>query len=173
MVPLMNVVFGRLVQNFNEYFEAGAEIPESVFRREINRLTLYIVYIFIGKLAMSFVSKYVFRHVGLVLTAALRKAYFTALFNQQVRAIDNLKPGSATYALTQVVTAIQNNIADKLEILIESLGLIVAAYAVGFWHSWALTLASTSLTVFALGCYTVIGPAVNKLDRTEIGRAHV
>ncbi|CAK1362784.1 unnamed protein product [Cercospora beticola] len=168
MLPLMNVVFGRVVQRFNRYFEPNSDFSERHFRREIDRLALYIVYLFIGKLLMSFVSKYVFRHVGIVLCAALRKAYFTALFDQPVRAIDNLKPGSATFALTTVVTTIQNALADKLEVLIESLGLIIAAYMVGFWHSWALTLASTSLTLLALISYGFIGPAINKLDVAAI-----
>ncbi|EME80591.1 ABC transporter, ABC-B family, MDR type [Pseudocercospora fijiensis CIRAD86] len=168
LLPLMNVVFGRIVNRFNQYFAANSHVSEHSFRHEINKLTLYIVYLFIGKLCMSFVSKYVFRHVGVTICASLRKAYFGALFTQPVRTIDELKPGSATYALTTVVTSLQNAIADKLEILVDSLGLIFAAYAVAFWHSWALTLASTSLTLLTLVCYGLIGPAVSNLDRAVI-----
>ncbi|KAM3420652.1 hypothetical protein BST61_g3908 [Cercospora zeina] len=168
LLPLMNIVFGRIVDNFNDYFAVNSGVSESAFRHEIDRLSLYVVYIFIGKLCMSFLSKYVFRDVGVRICASLRNAYFTALFSQPVRTIDELKPGAATYALTTVVTSLQNAIADKLEILVDSLGLIFAAYAVAFWHSWALTLASTSLTVLTIICYGLIGPAVNDLDRAVI-----
>lgn len=98
----------------------------------------------------------------------LRKEYFTALFNQSVRAIDELKPGATTYALTTAVTSLQNALADKLEILFECIGLIIAAYVVGFTHSWELTLASTSLTLLVCVCFGTIVGAVNNSDRGMI-----
>lgn len=168
LLPVMNIVFGRVVQNFNEYSAPGSQTAEPSFQHEINRLTLYIIYIFVAKLALSFISKYAFRHVGLVLCATLRKEYFTAIFNQSVGTIDELKPGNTTYALTTAVTSLQNALADKLEILFECIGLIIAAYVVGFTHSWELTLASTSLTLLVCVCFGTIVGAVNASDRGMI-----
>ncbi|KXT01145.1 hypothetical protein AC578_10904 [Pseudocercospora eumusae] len=166
MLPIMNVALGRLVETFEKHAqEDRSRMSRDDFRGDVNRLALWVVYIFVAKLILSFVSKYAFQHVGLVLAAELRKAYFTALLNQPVHVVENLRPGAAVYALTEVVTSVQNNIANKVEILAECIGLIVSAYAVGFAHSWALTLASTSLVLLTFVCYGIIGPRVNKLDR--------
>ncbi|KAF7198605.1 ABC multidrug transporter E [Pseudocercospora fuligena] len=164
-LPIMNVALGRLVDTFGKYIHQEGSISRNDFQGEINRLALWVVYIFAAKLIMSFTSKYAFQHVGLVLAAELRKAYFTAMLNLPVHVVENLKPGAAVYALTEVVTSIQNNIANKVEILAECIGLIVSAYVVGFVHSWALTLASTSLVLLTFVCYGTIGPKVNELDR--------
>ncbi|KXT13079.1 hypothetical protein AC579_4902, partial [Pseudocercospora musae] len=166
MLPIMNVALGRLVETFAKHVQKkDVRMSRDDFRGDVNRLALWIVYIFVAKLILSFMSKYAFQHVGLVLAAELRKAYFAALLSQPVHVVENLRPGATVYALTEVVTSIQNNIANKVDILAECIGLIVSAYAVGFAHSWALTLASTSLVLLTFVCYGTIGPKVNQLDR--------
>lgn len=36
-LPLMNIVFGQLVGNFNEYFIPGSGIAEQSFKSSVNR----------------------------------------------------------------------------------------------------------------------------------------
>jgi ATP-binding cassette subfamily B (MDR/TAP) protein 1 len=55
-MPLMNVVFGNLVGNFTNYFIPGTTVTRDEFQAEINRLALLIVYLFIAKLVLSYIS---------------------------------------------------------------------------------------------------------------------
>ena len=113
-LPLMNIIFGKLVGDFNNYFIPGSGVTEAEFRSSVNQNSLFIVYLFIGKLVLGYISMYAFRMTGIRISAAIRMAYLTALFNQPMNAIDKLPPGTATDSLTTVANTIQMAVSDKL-----------------------------------------------------------
>ena len=164
-LPLMNVVFGRLVGTFNNYFIPGSGVTEAEFRSSVNQNSLYIVYLFIGKLVLGYISTYAFRMTGIRISAAIRMAYLTALFNQPMSAIDKLPPGTATDSLTTVANTIQQAISDKLGILVQGTALIVAAYIIAFLHSWSLTLVSSSMVLFVCIASGATAPLFFKYDK--------
>jgi len=45
-----------LVGVFTEYFIPGTTVTQSEFQAEINKLALYIVYLFIGKFVLSYLA---------------------------------------------------------------------------------------------------------------------
>lgn len=55
-LPLMNIIFGKLVGNFNNYFIPGSGVTEAEFKRTVNRNALFIVYLFIGKFVLTYIS---------------------------------------------------------------------------------------------------------------------
>lgn len=72
-LPLMNIVFGNLVGEFNGYFTPGSSTTEAEFKSSINQLrsvseagkmwsyinhhfSLYIVYLFIAKFCLTYIS---------------------------------------------------------------------------------------------------------------------
>lgn len=141
-LPLMNVVFGRLVSSFNGYFIPGSNVSKDEFLAGVNQNALYILYLFIAKFVLGYISIFSFRMTGIRISATIRMAYLVALFNQPISAIDKLPPGAATDSLTTVANTIQIAISDKLGVLIQSIALVISAYVIAFKHSWALTLAS-------------------------------
>lgn len=147
-LPLMNIVFGALVGSFNNYFIPGSGVSATEFRAGVSRNALYIVYLFIGKFVLAYISTYAFRMAGIRISAAIRLAYLTALFNQPMNAIDKLPPGAATDSLTSVANTIQLAVSDKLGALVQGISLIVTAYIVAFIYSWSLTIVSSSAIVF-------------------------
>lgn len=42
--------------NFTEYFIPGTSVTQGEFQAEINKLALFIVYLFIAKFAMSYIA---------------------------------------------------------------------------------------------------------------------
>ncbi|KAJ6204002.1 LOW QUALITY PROTEIN: leptomycin B resistance protein pmd1 [Bipolaris maydis] len=78
----MTVVFGQLVGKFTDYFTPGTSVTSSEFQDEVDGLTLYLLYLFIGKFVLSYVSMLTIRISGLRISAALRLAYIRALFLQ-------------------------------------------------------------------------------------------
>jgi hypothetical protein len=72
-IPLMNIVFGscrphpdvlsganhvagELASTFTDYFMEGTTVTQQEFQAEINRLSLFIVYLFIGKFVLSYLA---------------------------------------------------------------------------------------------------------------------
>jgi ATP-binding cassette, subfamily B (MDR/TAP), member 1 len=54
-LPLMQIVFGQLAGNFNEYF-IGTDTSEQEFKNSIDRLSLFIVYLFIAKFVLTYIA---------------------------------------------------------------------------------------------------------------------
>ncbi|KAL9084011.1 MAG: hypothetical protein Q9165_008287 [Trypethelium subeluteriae] len=168
-LPLMNiVVFGQLSVNFTDYFIPGSGISKKQFLSQVDHNTLYIVYLFVGRFILEYVSMFAFRMVGIRISAALRHAYLSALLGQPVSVVDKLPSGSATDSLTTAANTIQMGISDKLGLLIQSLSLLISAYVVAFKYSWRLTLVSSSSIVFVVLAYSVVLPFWIKIYRAII-----
>jgi ATP-binding cassette, subfamily B (MDR/TAP), member 1 len=55
-LPLMNIVFGNLVGDFNSYFIPGTTTTKSEFMRAVSRNSLYITYLFIAKFVLTYIG---------------------------------------------------------------------------------------------------------------------
>ncbi|RAL07161.1 ABC transporter ATP-binding protein [Aspergillus homomorphus CBS 101889] len=164
-LPLMNIVFGSMVGEFNGYFTEGSSTTEAEFKSAISRLSLYIVYLFIAKFALTYFSMYCFRVIGLRVSGTLRLKYMQSLFAQPISKLDQVSVGSVTNTITTLSNSIQQSISDKLAILFQSLALLVAAYIIAFRYSWALTLVTSAALLFILivCCFTL--PLITKIQQ--------
>ncbi|MCJ1437783.1 hypothetical protein MMC27_007170 [Xylographa pallens] len=165
-LPLMNVVFGKLVGSFNGYFVPGSNVSKDEFLAGVNQNALYILYLFIAKFVLDYVSIYSFRMTGIRISASIRMAYLVALFKQPISVIDKLPPGSATDSLTTVANTIQIAISDKLAALVQAIALVISAYVIAFTYSWALTLVSSSVILFVFLVYGSIIPLFIKMEHS-------
>jgi ABC-type multidrug transport system fused ATPase/permease subunit len=95
---------------------------------------------------------------GLRVTANLRLAYIQSVFALPVSKLDAVSAGQVSNTITASSNTIQSSIADRLSILFQSLALLVAAYAIAFRYSWALTLAGTSSLLFMIIVYGFVKP---------------
>ncbi|KAJ5965861.1 hypothetical protein N7481_012575 [Penicillium waksmanii] len=161
-LPLMNIVFGNQVGNFNQYFTPGSSLNEETFKATVNRNSLYIVYLFIGKFALTYVSMVCFRLISLQASAALRLQYLQALFSLPISRLDEVSSGSVTHAITSLSNQIQHSVSDKLALLFQSLALLVSAYAIAFRYSWALTLVVSSAILFVVLGFSLTIPFIVK-----------
>lgn len=163
-LPLMTIVFGRLTASFTGYSSPGASFSQDAFLSNINQNALYLFVLFIGKFVLSYISIFAFRMTGIRISAALRMAYLKALFAQSVSTLDQLPSGMVTDQLTTAANAIQLAISDKVAILIQSTTMVIAALAISFKYSWALTLASGSLLLYVILIYIVVLPFYLKAE---------
>lgn len=148
--PLMYVVFGKLVNNITAYAAPGQSSSEA-FRHQINKNALYMVYIFIGKFIVGYISIFAVRISGLRISGAIRLAYLDALFKEPVSHIEKLSPGKVSHRITSSANTIQLGISERLVILVQSLASIIGFYAVAFTYNAILTLmGSTILPVFLI-----------------------
>jgi ATP-binding cassette subfamily B (MDR/TAP) protein 1 len=168
-LPIMTIVFGKLVGSFTGYFTVGSGVTEKEFRDGVDRNALYLFLLFIGKFILGYVSTYGFRMSGIRISAALRLAYLSSLFELPVSAIDKLPAGEATDALTNIANTIQFAISDKLGSLVQGFSLVIAAYVIAFVYSWRLTLVSSSVVIFVTIMLRITTPHLMKHYISIIG----
>ncbi|KAH7071899.1 leptomycin B resistance protein pmd1 [Paraphoma chrysanthemicola] len=157
-IPLMNVVFGELASTFTDYFMEGTTVTRSEFQAEINRLSLFIVYLFIGKFAMSYLAMFSVRISGLRISAAFRLAYLRALFAQPVSVIDTVSPGKVSTRITTSSNTVQLAISQHFSMMFQSLAFTIGLYVVAFIKGWLLTLVASASLPFILVVYGAIVP---------------
>ncbi|KAJ4987038.1 ABC transporter [Stagonosporopsis vannaccii] len=163
--PLMNIVFGQLVGTFTEYFVPGTDVTRDEFQADINTLTLYIVYLFIAKFVLSYVSMLCIRISGLRMSAALRLAYLRALFAQPVATIDTISPGKVSTRITTSSNTVQLAISQHFAMLFQSLAFTIGLYVVSFVKGWLLTLVASAALPFILVVYGIIVPPFIKIQK--------
>ncbi|KAF1988882.1 ABC multidrug transporter [Aulographum hederae CBS 113979] len=166
-MPLMNIIFGQLVGTFNSFFTPGSGASASAFVSDINRLTLFLVYIWIGRFVLSYVSLFIFRICGLRISASIRLAYLRSLFAQPISVLDKLPPGSAASTITSQANLLQIGISEKLGTFFQSIALLVASYVIAFIYSWQLTLATSSILLFVLVVYSAVVPFMVKFQKSK------
>ncbi|PYH97178.1 putative ABC multidrug transporter [Aspergillus ellipticus CBS 707.79] len=165
-LPLMNIVFGKLVGTFNQYFIPGTGVSEQAFKSTVNQDSLYIVYLFVGKFVLTYVSMFSFRLVSLHASAALRLEYTEALFAQPISELDKMPVGTITNAITGLSNTIQQSVSDRLAVLFQALALLISAYAIAFSYSWALTLVTSAALLFIVLGYSITVPFLVKAQQS-------
>ncbi|KAM3089196.1 hypothetical protein ACMFMG_000805 [Clarireedia jacksonii] len=161
----MNIVFGKLVGNFSDYFSPGSTTSKDDFNHQIRKFTLFIFYIFIARWCLSYISQFTFRIVGLRISAKLRLAYLKALFSLPVGVLDTLPSGQASNTITTTANTLQMGISDKLGVFLQCNSLVVASIIVAFTYSWSLTLVTSSVLVVIGGVYGGITPIIMKMTK--------
>ncbi|KKZ60872.1 hypothetical protein EMCG_04463 [[Emmonsia] crescens] len=164
-LPLMNIVFGNVISEFNGYFIPGSGVTKEQFLNSVNQSVLYIVYLFIGKFLLGYISMFSLRMTGIRISARLRLSYLQALFNQPISVFDTLPPGRPTNTITTFSNTIQAGISDKLSTLVQSFALVIGAYTVAFRYSWSLTLVSSSSILFISLLYGILVPIYLKMQK--------
>ncbi|KAI0482659.1 P-loop containing nucleoside triphosphate hydrolase protein [Xylariaceae sp. FL0804] len=161
-LPLMNVVFGSLVNQFNGYFLVPPTTTESQFRASLDRNALYIFYLFLGRFVLTYISKFCYRMVGIRMSAAIRLDYMSCLFRQTIHVLDSMSPGAASGTLVTTANTLQLGISEKLGTFFEYFATIIAATVIAFTHSWSLALVTSSVLLFILSTVSVLLPFIIK-----------
>lgn len=155
-IPLMNLVFGRLVNEFNEFPTDRAPTEEDAanFRRIVNKSALWFVYLFIGKFVLVYLHTTSFTITATRITTRLRVAYIKSILRQEVAYFDVCTPGTVSSKISTNANLIQSGIAEKVGTAVQGLSMLVSAFAVAFSQQWKLTLVTiTTLpaVVFMVG----------------------
>jgi ATP-binding cassette subfamily B (MDR/TAP) protein 1 len=154
-------------------------VTQAEFQAEINKLSLYIVYLFIGKFVLSYISmvrihlncetftltysQISIRISGLRLSAALRLAYLRALFAQPVSVIDTISPGKVSTRITTSSNTVQLAVSQHFAMLFQSFAFVIGLYVIAFIKSWLLTLVASASLPFILVVYGSLVPPFMKI----------
>ncbi|KAK2019979.1 P-loop containing nucleoside triphosphate hydrolase protein [Colletotrichum eremochloae] len=169
-LPLMNIVFGQLVDQVNGFgTETGTTSTED-FRKIADRQALYLFVLFIARFALNYVNKFGFRMIGIRLSSAIRLHYLQRLFGQTIHVLDSMPAGAAAGTITSTANTLQIGISEKLGVFLEFNGTIWTAIIVAFIYSWSLTLVTASIILFIILVLAVLLPFIIK-GHTEMTKA--
>ncbi|KAL2199172.1 P-loop containing nucleoside triphosphate hydrolase protein [Corynascus similis CBS 632.67] len=160
-MPLMNVVFGKLIGEFNAWSSPGAA-DATEFSSTINRMALYMFALFISRFGLNYINKFCFRLIGIRMSAAIRLHYLRSLFGQTVHVLDSMPSGTAASTITSTANTLQLGISEKLGTFLEFFSTIVAAIIVAFTFSWSLTLVTASVILFISLVLSILLPFIIK-----------
>ncbi|KAF1952299.1 leptomycin B resistance protein pmd1 [Byssothecium circinans] len=163
-LPLMNVV-SQLVGEFTGYFIENSTVTKQQFQAAVNKNALYLVYLFIGKFVLSYISLFAVRISGLRISAALRLAYLRATFAQPVSVIDTVSPGKVSTRITTSSNTIQLGISQHFAMMFQAISLTIGLYVVAFIKGWLLTLLSSIALPLILIVYGAMIPPFLKIHK--------
>lgn len=145
VLPLMTLVYGNFAGSFTS-FSVDA-VAEQKFKDQINRFTLYFVYLGIVSLVTVYTSMVGFSYTGERITQQIRELYLRAIFRQNIAFFDFLGSGEITTRISSDMNLVQDGIGQKVGLFITGTSMFFTALLVGFIRSWKLTLIMLSGTV--------------------------
>ncbi|KAK4162825.1 hypothetical protein QBC43DRAFT_345662 [Cladorrhinum sp. PSN259] len=162
-MPVMNIIFGRMVGSFTGYFSTDAATTYEMFRHAINTCALYLVGLFFIRLALDYVAYIGFRTCSLRISAAIRLEYMRCLFAQPVSTLDVLPPGQTAAIITITASILQVGISEKLSAFLQSASTVISALVIALCYSWSLTLITASGLLLITIVYAATTPFLVKL----------
>ncbi|KAG8672425.1 hypothetical protein FPOAC2_05812 [Fusarium poae] len=169
-MPLMNIIFGQLVNQFTEFSQPGTGISTDGFRDILDKQVLYIVGLFIGRWGLNTINKYCFRMIGIRLSSAIRLHYLESLFSQSIHVIDSMPAGAPATAITSTSNTLQVGISERLGTFLEYNGTIWASIIVAFVWSWDITLVTACIILYMATVLSITMPILVK-GHTATGAA--
>ncbi|KAK1543168.1 ABC transporter [Colletotrichum paranaense] len=161
-MPVMNIVFGQLVGTFTGFFMQGTSETQEDFEKAVNQGVLYIVYLFIARLILTYLSNLGFRMTSLRISAKIRLHYLRCLFNLPISMLDMLAPGQTAAIITITASILQLGISEKMGQFFSSLAVVIAGFTIAFAYNWLLTLTTSSGLVFIAIVYAITTPPIIK-----------
>lgn len=147
--PLMAILFGQLVDDFNDATcaaEGTTDVDPFSYRSAINDKVLQMVYIAIAAFVLIYAYILAWGVISQRLAQRLRMRYLKALLRQPPSFFDaRVNVGEVSSRLHGDITAIQAGTSEKVGILISTISFFVTAFVVAFTREARLAGMLTSM----------------------------
>ncbi|KAF2472791.1 multidrug resistance protein 1 [Lindgomyces ingoldianus] len=143
LLPLMDLIFGKFVTTFTRF--ALGIISPAKYRSEVNKYTLYFVYLFIAKFVLVYIHTISISISAIRTTKALRIDFLEHTLRQNIAFFDSADAGSITSQATTNGNNVNTGISEKLTLTIQGISTFVTAFIVAFAVQWKLALITISI----------------------------
>ncbi|KAJ5102917.1 hypothetical protein N7532_003446 [Penicillium argentinense] len=134
--PLLGIIFGQLIDNFNSESCSSSEsldaATQASYQSEVNGKILYVLYLAIAQFGFMYIHLVCWSMGGARLAQRLREQYFKNLLRQEPSFFDNLPSGEVSSRLNGDIQTIRSGTSEKVGICISSVSFFVTAYVVAF-----------------------------------------
>lgn len=137
-LPLIGLLFGKMIDGFNSYSCASqggnrmSPQQQSEFLSNVADHVEKIVIIAAINFALIWIYTSAWSALGERVVRRMREEYVSALLRQDMSYFDELGPGEITTNLSENLLAVQNGTSEKVGILISAVAYFVASYVVAF-----------------------------------------
>ncbi|KAH8651601.1 P-loop containing nucleoside triphosphate hydrolase protein [Tricladium varicosporioides] len=159
-MPLMTIVFGKFTTTFNN-FSVG-QLSESQYQSETKKFILLLIYLFVAKFVLSYAVATCITISGIRTTRAIRQAFLDHLLRFEIWHFDTENNGAAATQVTTNGNRINQGIAEKLGLVVQSFSMFVSAFIIALVVQWKLAL--ITMTIIPV-IFMVIGVCVS-IDAT-------
>jgi ATP-binding cassette subfamily B (MDR/TAP) protein 1 len=131
-------------------------------KRDINKYSLYLVYLAIGEFFTIFMATTGFSLIGEHIALRTRQEYLKAVLRQEIAFFEGTSSGEVATKLSTDINQIQDGISEKVALILSGLAAFVASLIISFIKSWKLTFIVLSSTIaliltFVVGAKLLIG----------------
>ncbi|KAH6884073.1 P-loop containing nucleoside triphosphate hydrolase protein [Thelonectria olida] len=137
LLPLMDIVFGKFVNVFNDF--VNGKLSPAGYRSEVAKYSLYFVYLFVAKFALTYLWTMLISITAIRTTKALRIDFVRQTLRQEVSFFDS-PSSSVSGQITTNGNLINHGISEKLGLIVTGLSTFFTAFIVAFAVQWKLTL---------------------------------
>ncbi|KAL8842382.1 MAG: hypothetical protein Q9176_002771 [Flavoplaca citrina] len=141
-MPLMTIVFGSFTTQFSD-FSAGTISPDA-FKREVNSLVLYFIYLFVGRFVITYCANVLVTISAIRMTKALRRAFLASILRKEIWYFDLQNSGSIATQVTTNGNKVTQGTGDKLLNAVTALATFFGAFIVALAVQWKLALITLS-----------------------------
>jgi ATP-binding cassette, subfamily B (MDR/TAP), member 1 len=160
--PLMTIVFGRLVNDFN-YVATGLESP-AAFRSKLDKNALWFVYLFAGKVVCKYIASLLFSITASRTTKRIRCQYLSLIIHSPISYFDNQSPGALASSLANDPNVIEVAMAEKVATVFQSLSMLITAFVIGMTYQWKLALVCAVVIPYSVVSTGMLATFTAKLD---------
>ncbi|KAL6913402.1 hypothetical protein FSHL1_011078 [Fusarium sambucinum] len=167
-IALQNLIFGQFITIITD-FTSGVSEP-SKFRKDVEDLALYFVYLGIGRFVLSYIWNVFLTYSSYRIVRNIRKEYLRAALRQEIAYYDFGTGGSVATQATSNGRLIQTGIAEKLGLFFQGIAAFLTAFIVAFVVQWKLTLICLCIAPATIIVMTVVATmeAVHEMKILEI-----
>ncbi|KAL4968151.1 P-loop containing nucleoside triphosphate hydrolase protein [Aspergillus stella-maris] len=166
-LPLMTLVLGTLVDNFNDW--GAGKLSPSEFRGRVSQNALYFTYLFVTIFVLSSVNATCLRYTATRCVKALRQDFIRSILRQDLAYFDTCLPGTVATILANNADLVEIGLGEKLGIAVEGAAQLVAAFAVAFSRHWKLTLVVSATLPIAIAVVIVTVILDTKISTKILG----
>ncbi|KAL6721610.1 hypothetical protein ACLMJK_000714 [Lecanora helva] len=155
MIPLVLLLWGELANDFLRFARRDATYTSAKFQHEINKKSLDIVFLFLGKFVLSYIYMVFYTITAADIGFNLRVKYVGVVLEQDISTLDGINSksiGGATEVINSIST-VEIGLGDQLGQAVQLTAAIVSAFIISFARQWKLTLVVS--TVIPLTVLTV------------------
>ncbi|KAH8845018.1 hypothetical protein MCOR03_003046 [Pyricularia oryzae] len=161
-IPLMVVVFARLIGIFTDFYRQGSTVTGAQFSSQVNQCVYNIIYLFVARIIFSYISNLGFRMFSLRISSTIRTVYLRSLFALPISVIDAIPAGQTAAIVTVTAGLLQVGISEKLGGGIASLASVASSVVVALVFNWLLTFVTIAGLAFIAIVYVIFTPLVGK-----------
>ncbi|KAH7137730.1 P-loop containing nucleoside triphosphate hydrolase protein [Dactylonectria macrodidyma] len=137
VLPIMDIVFGEFINAFNDF--VNGKLSPAGYRSEVGKYSLYFIYLFIAKFALTYIWTMLISLAAIRTTKALRIDFVRQTLRQEMSFFDS-PSSSVSGQITTNGNLINHGISERLGLIIAGLSTFFAAFIVAFAVQWKLTL---------------------------------